>query len=85
MASRQLRPAMPLRPETTNLPMPFEPFFTTKPPGKGTGLGLPMVQDFVERCGGHLAVRSELGQGTTIRIYLPRYRAETAAAADAGL
>ena len=63
----------------------FEPFFTTKPIGKGTGLGMSMVYGFMQQSGGHIAIDSTPGQGTTISLFIPQVEAdrEPEPAADA--
>jgi signal transduction histidine kinase len=59
----------------------FEPMFTTKEAGSGSGLGLSMVYGFAKQSGGHVSVRSEVAQGTTVTVHLPAAEAEARSAA----
>jgi len=61
----------------------FEPFFTTKQSGQGTGLGLSQVYGFVKQSGGHVKIYSEVGEGTTVKIYLRRFVGTPPALEDA--
>ena len=55
----------------------FEPFYTTKPVGEGTGLGLAITRDIIRDHGGAIEARSELGQGSSFMVWLPRYEGLT--------
>lgn len=63
-----------------NLPKVFQPFFTTKPPEAGSGLGLSMIYGFVKQSGGHVKIYSEVGIGTSVKLYLPRNKSIAVAA-----
>jgi len=63
----------------------FDPFFTTKPIGQGTGLGLSMIYGFSKQSRGHVSIDSEIDQGTTVKLYLPRFRGEELVVDDANV
>ena len=63
-----------------NIEKVFEPFFSTKGPEAGSGLGLSMIYGFTKQSGGHVKIYSEMGHGTTIRLYLPRFTGQQSAA-----
>jgi PAS domain S-box-containing protein len=69
-----------MTPET--LAKVFDPFFTTKPIGQGTGLGLSMIYGFAKQSRGHVRIESEVGEGTTVKLYLPRHRGVAVAPSD---
>ncbi|WP_456020958.1 ATP-binding protein [Pseudomonas protegens] len=63
----------------------FDPFFTTKPIGQGTGLGLSMIYGFSKQSKGHVSIDSEIDEGTTVRLYLPRFRGEELSSPDSAI
>jgi len=69
-----------MTPEVTS--RAFDPFFTTKPAGKGTGLGLSMIYGFARQSNGQARIYSEVGEGTTVKIYLPRHMGKAAGEED---